>query len=159
MNSQTIRISIDNKEIECNKKDTILQAALNAGIYIPTLCYHPDIKSYGACGLCAVEIEGSNEQELACVTSVEQGMKITTDSSELKKTRQEKLAIILKDHPHACLVCAEKEGCAREPCSLNVPITERCCEKLGDCELERVADYIGIPENTPRYKNKNLSKL
>ncbi|UCF50685.1 MAG: FAD-dependent oxidoreductase, partial [Thermoplasmatales archaeon] len=140
-------------------KDTILQAALNAGIYIPTLCYHPDITSYGACGVCSVEIEGLNEQKLACVTTVEQGMKITTDSPELKKIRQEKLAIILKDHPHACLVCAEKEGCAREPCSLNVPISERCCEKLGDCELERVADYIGISENTPRYKNKNLSKL
>jgi formate dehydrogenase (NADP+) beta subunit len=159
MSSQTIKIKIDGKQVDCKASDTILDAALSAGIYIPTLCYHPDIQSYGACGLCAVEIEGLKEPVLACKTTVENGMKVKTSSSKIKKVRQEKLSIILANHPHACLVCAQKEGCAREPCSLNVPISERCCEKLGDCELERVADFIGIPENTPRYKPKNLQKL
>ena len=159
MSLQTINITIDGNEIECHKDETVLDAALNAGIYIPTLCYHPDLKSFGACGLCAIEIEGFNEPMLACDTTPQQGMKVTTNSPSLKRIRQEKLAQILSNHPHACLVCAEKEGCAREPCSLNVPMSERCCEKLGDCELERVADYIGIPENTPRYKPKNLPKF
>ncbi|KYK20438.1 hypothetical protein AYK21_01310 [Thermoplasmatales archaeon SG8-52-2] len=156
---QKIKISIDGKKVDCKENDTILDAALNADIYIPTLCYHPDTKSYGACGLCAVEIEGTKEPILACKTTVEKDMKVTTDSPTIKRIRQDKLSIILKNHPHACLVCAEKEGCAREPCSLNVPVNERCCEKLGDCELERIADYIGIPENTPRYKPKNLPKF
>ena len=159
MTSQTIKIDIDGNQFDCNENETILNVALNAGIYIPTLCYHPDMKGYGACGLCAVEIEGLKEPVLACKTSVENGMKIKTSSPNIIKIRQEKLSIILANHPHACLVCAEKEGCAREPCSLNVPVSERCCEKLGDCELERVADFIGIPENTPRYKPKNLQKL
>lgn len=159
MSKQPIKINIDGKDIYCKKDETILNAALNADIYIPTLCYHPDLPSFGACGLCAVEVEGSNEPILACNTPVKQGMKVKTNSPLLNKIRQEKLSIILTNHPHACLVCAEKEGCAREPCSLNVPVSERCCEKLGDCELERVADYIVIPENTPRYKSKNLKKL
>jgi NADPH-dependent glutamate synthase beta subunit-like oxidoreductase/ferredoxin/Pyruvate/2-oxoacid:ferredoxin oxidoreductase delta subunit len=159
MSIQKINISINGKDIECQNDETVLDAALNAGIYIPTLCYHPDLESFGACGLCAVEIDGAKEPILACNTTVQQGMKVTTNSPNLKKIRQEKLAVILTNHPHACLVCAEREGCAREPCSLNVPMSERCCEKLGDCELERVADYIGIPENTPRYKPKNLPKF
>ena len=159
MSKQPIKINIDGKDIYCEKDETILNAALNADIYIPTLCYHPDLPNFGACGICAVEVEGSNEPILACNTPVTQGMKVKTNSPALKKVRQEKLSIILTNHPHACLVCAEKEGCAREPCSLNVPVSERCCEKLGDCELERVADYIGIPENTPRYKPKNLPKF
>ena len=159
MNKQSIKINIDGKDIDCKSDESILEAALNADIYIPSLCYHPDIPSYGACGLCAVELEGEKDPVLACNTSVKQGMKVTTNSPNIKKVRQEKLAKILANHPHACLVCAEKEGCAREPCSLNVPVAERCCIKLGDCELERVADYIGIPENTPRYKPQNLPKF
>lgn len=159
MSRQTIKICIDGKDIECQQDETVLDAALNAGIYIPSLCYHPDLPSFGACGLCAVEVEGVKEPVLACDTTVKQGMKITTVSPGLKRVRQEKLALILKDHPHACLVCAEKEGCAREPCSLNVPVSERCCVKLGDCELERVADYIGVPEYTPRYKPRGLPKF
>jgi len=159
ISAQSIKININGRNIECKSNQSILEAALNTDIYIPSLCYHPDIPSYGACGLCTVEIEGVNEPVLACDTIVKPGLKVKTDSPKIKKIRQEKLSKILANHPHACLVCAEKEGCAREPCSLNVPLSERCCIKLGNCELERVADYIGIPENTPRYKPQNLPKF
>jgi len=158
MSTQLIKLNIDGKEIEFQQNKSILQIALDNGIYIPTLCYHPDLPPFGACGLCAVEIDGLEETVLSCDTIVKQGMKVSTNTPKLKKIRQEKLAKILANHPHACLVCAEKEGCAREPCSLNVPVSERCCVKLGDCELERVADYIGIPENTPRYKPQELPR-
>ena len=63
---------------------------------------------------------------------------------------------ILAKHPHACLICAQKEGCTTKPCSTNVPVEERCCPKFGNCELERVAEYIGIREDTPRYTPQNL---
>jgi len=62
----------------------------------------------------------------------------------------------LAKHPHACLTCAQKEGCTREPCSTNVPVAERCCSKFGNCELEKVAEYIGIRVDTPRYVPANL---
>jgi NADPH-dependent glutamate synthase beta subunit-like oxidoreductase/ferredoxin len=156
MNNQSFKIYIDGKVIEINKGETVLDAALKNDIYIPTLCHHPDLPSFGACGLCIVEIEGFNEPKLACNTLVEQDIKITTTSQQIKETRQKKLAEILTNHPHACLVCAEREGCARESCSLNVPVDERCCIKLGDCELQRVADYIKIREDISRYKPKNL---
>ncbi len=63
---------------------------------------------------------------------------------------------ILAKHPHACLICAQKEGCTTEPCSTNVPVEERCCPQFGNCELERVAEYIGIREDTPRYTPQKL---
>jgi len=66
---------------------------------------------------------------------------------------------ILAKHPHACLICAQKEGCTTEPCSTNVPKEERCCPKFGNCELERVAEYIGIREDTPRYTPQNLTVI
>ena len=152
-------ITIDGQQIPFKQGETILQTALNAGIYIPTLCFHPDLPSYAACGLCIIEINETTEPQLACTTPAKPNMNIITTSKNLTKIRQTKLAELLKNHPHACLVCAEREGCAREPCSQNVPLNERCCELLGDCELQRVADYIGIPENTPRYKPKNLPIL
>ena len=158
MTDRTIKISIDDKNIVCRQDESVLEAALNNGIYIPTLCYHPDLPSFGACGMCAVEIIGFNEPVLSCVTSVKRGMRIITNSPAIKESRSKRLAEILTNHPHACLVCAEKEGCAREPCSLNVPMDERCCEKLGNCELERVAEYVSIPEKTTRYKPRKLPK-
>ncbi|MBU0497575.1 MAG: FAD-dependent oxidoreductase [Candidatus Thermoplasmatota archaeon] len=158
MSTQTITIAINHKNITCTLDNTILDAALNAGIYIPSLCYHPDLPPFGACGLCTIQIEGLKDPKLACNTTVKPGMKILTDTPEIKKIRKEKLTNILTNHPHACLVCAEKEGCAREPCSLNVKGVERCCSKLGNCEIERIADYIGIPEDTPRYTPQNFPK-
>jgi predicted molibdopterin-dependent oxidoreductase YjgC len=63
---------------------------------------------------------------------------------------------ILATHPHACLTCAQREGCSRTDCSTNVPVDERCCKLLGRCELGKVSDYIGIPGDTPKYRPANL---
>lgn len=83
-------------------------------------------------------------------------MKVHTETEQVQEARRIELMHILAKHPHACLVCAQKEGCTREPCSTNVPLEERCCPQFGDCELERVAEYIGIREDTPRYSPQNL---
>jgi NADPH-dependent glutamate synthase beta subunit-like oxidoreductase len=150
-----MRVFIDGREVE--GEGTILDVSLKAGIYIPTLCYHPDLESLGACGLCVVEL--GKEIVPACTTKVEEGMDIKTSSPNLKEIRRDKLATILESHPHACLLCSEREGCAREPCSLNVPVEERCCDKFGNCEVQRIAEYIGIKEDTPRYKPRGLSLI
>jgi len=83
-------------------------------------------------------------------------MKVYTENEQVRGARKVELMRILAKHSHACLICAQKEGCTREPCSTNVPVNERCCPKFGDCELERVAEYIGIREDTPRYTPRNL---
>lgn len=83
-------------------------------------------------------------------------MRVYTETERVKNARKMELMRILAKHPHACLTCSQKEGCTTEPCSTNVPKRERCCPKFGNCELERVAEHIGIREDTPRYVPKDL---
>ncbi|MFX1321425.1 MAG: FAD-dependent oxidoreductase [Promethearchaeota archaeon] len=173
---ETISISINGTKVDAKKGTTILEASQNAGIYIPSLCAHPDLpplvglkpneeifqgdskfknkdsQEHQGCQLCVVKIEGIEGLPTACSTIVEKGMIITIDTPEIQNLRREKLMNLLSKHPHACLMCAQREGCAREPCSPNVPVEERCCPILGRCELQKVAEYIGIREDVPRYK-------
>jgi len=176
----TVTLFIDGTKVEIPKGTSILEAARKAEIYIPSLCYHPDLppsrktkainhvhrgtekvvgnsqKEFEGCNLCLVEIEGQQELVPSCDTTVQDGIKVKTNTKRVKDARQEKLMLILAKHPHACLLCAQKEGCTREPCPTNVPVAERCCPKLGNCELEKVAEYVGIRPDTPRYVPKNL---
>jgi NADPH-dependent glutamate synthase beta subunit-like oxidoreductase len=177
----TITLFINDTNVEAFEDMTILEAAKQIDIYIPSLCYHPDLspsreakasgtiyqggerkvgvapeKGFEGCNLCIVEVDGESELVLACDTPVVDGMRVYTDTERVIEARKEKLIFILARHPHACLICTQKEGCAREPCPVDVPVAERCCPKIGNCELERVADYIGIREDTPHYLPANL---
>jgi formate dehydrogenase beta subunit len=171
------RLRIDDREIEAGEGRSLLEAAHDAGIYLPALCYHPSLPpwkdlvlrrevyqgrekvlgethlppEHEGCRLCLVEIEGELEPVRACLTLVRKGLVVRTQTNRVKEMRQANLARILATHPHACLTCAQREGCDRIGCSLNVPVPERCCSLLGNCELQKVAEYIGIPGNTPRY--------
>jgi NADPH-dependent glutamate synthase beta subunit-like oxidoreductase/Pyruvate/2-oxoacid:ferredoxin oxidoreductase delta subunit len=176
-----ITMFINDVEVEATKGLSILEEARRNEIYIPSLCYHPDLpppskakatttiyrgdeqvvgdepeKGFEGCNLCLVEVEGQRDLVRACDTSVADGMRVYTDSERVREARREKLMLILAKHPHACLICAQKEGCTREPCPTDVPVAERCCPKLGNCELEKVAEYIGIRQDTPRYVPANL---
>ncbi|MFW9969137.1 MAG: FAD-dependent oxidoreductase [Candidatus Odinarchaeota archaeon] len=172
----SIPITINGVKIEAKKGSTILSAALEVNIYIPSICAHPDLppligikpneeifqgktkytnnasQEHQGCQLCLVKLEGVDGLKTACNTLIEEGMIISTDTPEIRRVRQEKLLNFLSKHPHACLMCAQREGCSREPCSPNVPVEERCCPILGRCELQKVAEYIGIREDIPRYK-------
>lgn len=173
-----MRLTIDDVPVEVPENTNILEAARSAEIYIPTLCSHPDLppgkgmkggdlvywgseklegepREYEGCRLCLVEIQGEDELKQSCVSVVSEGMIVQTNTQSVRDERQENLMEIMKDHPHACLLCAQVEGCSREPCSLNVPVNERCCPELGKCEIQKVADYVGIRDDTPRYIPKD----
>ena len=177
-----ITLTIDTIPVTVDEGKTILQAAQAADIYIPTLCHHPALpvieKRRGAefvyrgndrfdtddpavewdgCGICAVDIDGKMMR--ACATEVMNGMSVITSAEHIRKHRQQKISSILETHPHACLTCSQAEGCPRTQCSSNVPEEERCCELLGACELQRVAQYIGIPQNLPRYRPRGFPVL
>ncbi len=177
----TVNLTIDEVKVNVAQETTILQAALQAGIYIPHICSHPDLPpvetlkpaeavyrgqtrienkkptlEYDGCQLCMVEIEGREGLHRACNSPVAEGMVVHTNTPEVQVFRRNRLMLILAEHPHACLTCAQKEGCARFPCSTNIPENERCCPKFGNCELQSVAEYIGIKPETPRYIFGNL---
>lgn len=179
-----VNLLVDGVRVTVPPGTLLLEAARAAGIYVPHLCAHPDLppgpglrgaeKIYRAgavyrretggeaggrwegCGLCVVKVEGRPGLALACATPVEEGLEVSTVTPGIEEHRRRRLADILATHPHACLTCAWREGCSREPCSSNVPVEERCCSRLGDCELQRVADYLGIPVSTPRYVFRDL---
>lgn len=166
---------IDGRNIEAGGGKTILQAALEAGVYIPHLCFHPQLTSlseikageeicqgavvhrgkggeeFEGCKLCLVEIEGRDGLFRSCKTVVEDGMSVRTDSLEVKEAREKNLAHLLERHPHACLLCAQAKGCDRKVCSPQVPEEERCCSLFGNCELQRLATSIGMKKGLPPY--------
>jgi formate dehydrogenase beta subunit len=180
-----VKLTVDGHSVECSAGITILDAADGAGIYIPRICHHPDLppvsevilagtvnqvearvvgENPGAnvakeahCNLCLVEIEGQPEPVNSCITKVDDGLIVRTDTEEVIRRRKEALSRLLADHPHACLTCAQREGCSRTDCSANVPVEERCCVLLGRCELGKVSEYIGIPNDTPKYTPQHLT--
>ena len=175
-----VGLTIDGTQVEAPPGVSLLEAARSAGIYIPALCSHPslppargkvglpeiwrngqivqgspsDTMEFQGCGLCLVELNG--ELVPACATSAGEGLQVLSESPKVKAGRQDRLAEILADHPHACLICPNREGCDRIACSFNIPVPERCCTKFANCELRRVADYVGIKSDTLRYVFRDL---
>lgn len=143
----SIRINIDGNDIDVNEGQSILQAALKSGIYIPHLCFHPDLLSfkeswpdevcyqgenefqsdskaegYAGCGFCLVEIEGQKNPVLSCVTEVEEGMDVVTSSDLIRTMRLDNMAKIFASHP-----------------------------QFDVCELRKVAEYVGLKDDIGRY--------
>ncbi len=118
----TITLNIDGKDVKSESGKTVLEAALDNGIYIPTLCYHPDLSPFGACRLCIVQIEGLRGLPTSCTTMAKEGMVVKTDTPDIKRVRKMAMELILAAHPDDCLVCSQ---------NLN-------------CELQAVAQYIGV---------------
>ncbi|MGD2100514.1 MAG: FAD-dependent oxidoreductase [Desulfobacterales bacterium] len=172
----TVKLTIDGQTVEVKAGTTILEAARKADIYIPALCYHPDLppakdrppakavfhdgrkienarpgQPGKGCGICVVEIEGHSELVGACAAEAAEGMAVTTQNKRIREKRQENLLPIMARHRHACLTCAQQAGCPRTPCSADVPEVERCCDLFGRCELQYIANFVGIPDSTPRW--------
>ena len=157
---ETITITIDGIEVKTKKGKRILEAALDAGIYIPNLCALRDIKlPFGACRLCHVQLEGRRGTVTACSEPASNGMVIHSNTTEVNNIRRKILEIMLARHPHSCLTCWRKERCQPfDICLRNVAVTERCvtCPENGRCELQKAADFIGLNEMPFPYTSKGL---
>jgi len=163
MAESLVTITIDGKKLDAPEGTSLLSAASAGGIYIPSLCAHPDLPpscQRGAgdsgCNLCVVEIAGTAGMRTSCSVAVEADMSVTTKSTAIDKLRQERIAKILGTHPHVCLTCPQREGCSRTTCSFGNPVETRCCSIFSNCELRKVSDYVGIPATTPPYKPVQL---
>ena len=179
-----INLTIDGIEVRAKKGTTVLQAAQSASIYIPALCSHPDLPSsreakadefvyrgtelikndnsatkFEGCQLCVVEIEGMDGLPTACTTEVAEDMVVHTNTPQVQEKRCENLELILLEHPNICLTCDRKQRCSPfDICLRSVKITARCllCPQNGHCELQKVADYIGIEEIALPYAAKEI---
>ncbi len=138
---------IDGEPVQVSRGQTVLDAAGKAGIYIPTLCHLENMKSYGGCRLCMVDIKGVKGFPTACTTPLEAGMEIWTKTPELQKLRGEILELTLSEHPYTCLVCKDKKECTdfMQTTRKSSTITGcNFCTSNGDCELQDLIDYLDL---------------
>lgn len=117
-----VTITIDKKTVQVPKGTTILEAAKQNGIPIPTLCYLKDINEIGACRVCLVELEGKDRLITACNNVVEEGMVIYTNSPKVRQARITNVRLILSQHDCNCPTCV----------------------RSGNCSLQKLANALGI---------------
>ena len=123
--NDALKITIDGREIDAAHGQTIMEAADAAGIYIPRLCSHPDLKPIGSCRVCTVMVDG--RPQAACVKPVMEGMVIENDTPNLLQHRRNIIDMMFVEGNHFCMFC----------------------EKSGNCELQALSYRFGI--TAPQY--------
>ena len=119
-----VSICIDGKQIEVNDGLTILEAAQQADIKIPTLCYLKDVNEIGACKMCVVEVEGNSHLVTSCNTKVKDGMVVNTKSDRVVSSRKQVLNMLLANHDVRCFSCSKSGDCRLQDLSNEYGITE-----------------------------------
>jgi NADH-quinone oxidoreductase subunit G len=137
MESASMKVVIDDRPVEVRPGMTILAAAQQAGLHIPHLCFHPAFVPEGSCRICLVEIEGLPKLELACATTVRDGMKISTQSPRVREARRGVLEFLLADHPLDCPIC----------------------DKAGECKLQDYYLEYGLFENAFKEAKEKREKI
>lgn len=124
-----IHLTIDNKQVEVEQGTTILQAAAQIGINIPSLCYmnlgHLGIENRpGGCRICSVEINGRRNLAPSCSTECANGMVVKTNTPRVMNARKTVMELLLSDHPKDCLICAKSGRCELQNMSVRLGIRE-----------------------------------
>ena len=140
-----MKITIDHLTVDVEGRKSVLDAARESGIYIPSLCDHPRLVPFSGCRLCVIEVRGRRGVVPACGTYVEDGMVVVTSSPSLQKMRLQILDLILSEHPSACLICREKETCEDHKSTIRkVGEVTGCvlCPNNGRCDLQTVVEHL-----------------
>ncbi len=111
VNQKMITLTIDGQEVTVPEGTTILEAAKQVSIKIPTLCYLKEVNEIAACRICVVEVEGFDRMVASCVTPVREGMKVHTNNDRVKRTRRINLRLILSQHESNCTLCIRNGNC------------------------------------------------
>lgn len=108
---EMVNLKINNIPVSVAPGTTILEAARQVGIEIPTLCYLKEINEIGACRICTVEVKGARSQVAACVYPVNEGMEVFTNTKKVLDARKKNLELLLSTHNKKCLSCAKSGNC------------------------------------------------
>ena len=120
-----VNIKINGIDMQVPANYTILQAAKDAGIKIPTLCFLKDINAIGACRMCLVEVKGAKGLVTACVYPVNEGMEVFTNTEKVRKARKTVLELTLSNHDRKCLTCTRNQSCE----------LQKLCDELGVTDI------------------------
>src|SRR6056297_2513206 len=138
-----VKLTIDNQDVEVEEGSTILDAAKELGINIPTLCYHPDLSLHGACRVCVVEDEESGNLLASCATPVRDGMSINTRSMKARKARRRNVELLLANHPNDCLGCDRNGHCELQDLTYKLGIKSEDVAKFAGEQSEYELDTVG----------------
>jgi len=119
-----INITIDGQKLSIEEGTTIMQAAEKIGIFIPRLCYHPDLSLAGSCRVCIVDVKDMGQYMASCSVAVWEGMEVQTNSPQIRQARRDIIELLLDNHPRDC----------------------QTCERDGRCELQNLAYTYGVRE-------------
>ena len=136
-----VEITLNGQTVEAAPGRRLVEVIKEQGHAITNLCYIDGLEPYAGCRTCLVEIEGARPtpMQLACVAQVAEGMKVTTDTANVKSTRNSVLSLILANHPDRCLTCHRRVHCMPgDICLRDDVVTHRCltCSKNYRCELQ-----------------------
>lgn len=144
-----MKLTIDGQSVTAEKGQTVLQCAMENDISIPHLCTHSSLSPFGACRLCVVEIEGMRGYPTSCTTPAVEAMVVRTDTESLRNLRRNILALMMLEHPSACLVCGRRELCEQyRPQAERAGSTTGChtCNNKEVCDVRVLADELGLKE-------------
>ena len=124
MEENLIKLIIDNQEVKVKENTTILQAARQVGIDIPTLCFLKEINEVGDCRMCIVEVEGRRGFVTSCIQKVEEGMVVHTNTPDVMEARRVVLELIISNHAKDCLSCVRSGNCELQELTRKLNITK-----------------------------------
>ena len=130
-----MNLTINGQQVEAAEGASVLDAALDAGIFIPHLCKHPDLEAVGGCRLCMVCVDGASEPVCACKTAAREGMVVDSEAPAADRVRRMAMELILATHPTDCTGCV----------------------KYGKCELQSMYQYMGVSPMRWRVKSRPVA--
>ncbi|HII85984.1 TPA: 2Fe-2S iron-sulfur cluster binding domain-containing protein [Candidatus Bathyarchaeota archaeon] len=141
-------LKINGVEVTVPEGTTILIAARDNGISIPTLCFLDGLTSYGGCRLCLVEIAGSPKLFPACATPVSSGMEVITNSERLKEYRKMAVQMLLAERTHVCSVCVADDHCELQELASQLGVDHVTLERnWTGMEIDSSHDFLVIDRN------------
>jgi bidirectional [NiFe] hydrogenase diaphorase subunit len=141
-------LKINGVDIAIEEGATILQAAKEAGVHIPTLCHLEGVSDVGACRLCLVEISGINKLLPACVTEVAEGMEIQTNTQPIQDYRRMIVEMLFAEGNHVCAVCVANEHCELQDLAVEVGMDHsRFPYRFPDRNMDVSHEQFGIDHN------------
>lgn len=136
-----VNLKINNIPVTVDAGTTILEAARQCGIKIPTLCYLKDINAIGACRVCVCEVKGARSLVAACVYPVNEGMEVFTNTERVLQSRKTTVELIMSDHKKECLSCIRNNNCELQTLS-----NELGCDST---KYDGVTNSYQIDNSTP----------
>ncbi len=140
---ENVNIKINGQSLSVPANYTILQAAKEANIDIPTLCYLKDLSETGSCRMCVVEIKGGRALQAACVYPVSEGLEVLTNTPKVRAARKATLELILSNHDRKCLTCVRNQNCELQTLSEDLGITDIAYEgEMNEYTIDELSPSI-----------------